>query len=204
MGWMELETAMQGLLEQAQASTGADLPTGLGLAGAVVVLVNLVNCFFGYRLFRIMVAVIGGMAGAAVGLTVGLILDRHGLALLLMAGLAVLFAVLAFRVYQIGVFLYCGALPGVAAALFLGPLFGVVAFVALGVLGVMLARPYLIGVSAVSSGLTAGSALLSMWGVASTAAAFGLGAVLAALGAVFQWRTTKKMPDRPTRPPRGE
>ena len=197
MDWTSMVEWMGGLLVSARESTGTELPGGAGLAGVAVLLVNLVNCFFGYRLFRFMVAVTGAMTGLAVGAVVGLALDNHGLALGLMALLAVALAVAAFRIYQIGVFLFCGAIPAALAYFLWGGLVALIVFVVMGVCGVIFSRPYLIAVSAIPSGLAAGSVAVAMAGVGGTVAAFALGAALAALGFAVQWKSTGKRPEGP-------
>ena len=61
------------------------------------------------------------------------------------------------------------------------------------VLGVLLTRFYIIAVTSVSSGLLVGQQLLALISLSNAVAAAVVGLVLAMLGFVFQWKTTKKV-----------
>lgn len=67
---------------------------------------GLLDCFFGYRVFKVTLALLGGLLGAALGLALGAAmgLGPLGLTIALIAG-AVLGAVLAFLLYLGAVFI---------------------------------------------------------------------------------------------------
>ena len=75
----------------------------------------------------------------------------------------------------------------------LGTWIGLIAFLVFGVLGVLLTRFYIIAVTSVSSGLLVGQQLLALISLSNAVAAAVVGLVLAMLGFVFQWKTTKKV-----------
>ena len=110
-------------------------------------------------------------------------------------------AFLAFKVYRVGVFFLCGMIPGVTVLLLTlnldyGWVLALIAFVAFGILGVVLTRPYLIAITALGYGVAAGQIALALLGVEQPLLAALAGLVLAALGFVFQWKTTGEDPEQ--------
>lgn len=159
----------------------------------IALLYNLATCFFGYRMFKVMVAIIGGLIGFVIGLVIGVAADANStVTLLIAAASCVLFAFLAFKLYKIGVFFYCGILGASLLTLITGSgTAGFIAFIVFGVLGVILTRPYIVGITAISGGLAAASALGGLLNMNSRPLVIVIGAVLAVLGILFQWKTTK-------------
>ena len=170
---------------------------GVVVLSIVSILINLGVCFFGYRLFKVFVAVIGFLGGVCLGLAAaGQTAWPVWVDALLVLILGIILAVLALKVYKVGVFLFCGLLPGVLCTVLAGGIWvGLAAFLVFGVLGVLLTRFYIIAVSAVSSGLLAGQQLFALFPVDVPAAAIILGLVLAVAGFLFQWKTTRPEDD---------
>ena len=160
----------------------------------VSILLNLAVCFFGFRLFKVLVTILGFLGGVCLGLAAMFQVDRPVWSKVLLALLpGILLAVLALKIYKVGVFLFCGLLPGVLLTVTLGTWIGLIAFLVFGVLGVLLPRFYIIAVTSVSSGLLVGQQLLALISLSNAVAAAVVGLVLAVLGFVFQWKTTKKV-----------
>ncbi|MDO5601458.1 MAG: hypothetical protein Q4G07_01685 [Oscillospiraceae bacterium] len=172
-----------------------------GLAGLVFALLG---CFFGYRLIRLLVTV----GGAALGAVLFISAKLHWLPQLdfpvWAAGLlgAVLVGLLSCFVYKAGLFCYF-ALMGGSFAGYLAPLLHIsgasglwltlAAGLIIGVLGVILNRPYIICVTGISGGLSAGLSVFTLLSFSAPAFAPVLcGAVLAALGVLFQFKTAKR------------
>ena len=102
---------------------------------------------------------------------------------------------LAFKVYRVGVFFLCGTIPGITVLLLAlnldyGWVLALIAFVAFGILGVVLTRPYLIAITALGYGVAAGQIVLALLGVDNAVLAALAGLALAVLGFLFQWKTT--------------
>ncbi len=127
-----------------------------GLAG----LIGLAVCFFGYRLFRIWLALAGLQAGFYLGLRLGGILFARQVPIILTAVVgAILLAGLFGLIYRIGAFLAGAGVLVLLLALILQlmPLDSNVRLYALlaaallgGILGVVLVRPFLILVTALN------------------------------------------------------
>ena len=181
------------LLSALPASGLPQSGAGVVVLTIVSILINLGVCFFGYKLFKVFVAIIGFLGGVCLGLAAaGQTSWPFWVDLVLVLVLGVILAVLALKVYKVGVFLFCGLLPGVLCTLLAGGIWvGLAAFLVFGVLGVLLTRFYIIAVSAVSSGLLAGQQLFALFPLDVPAAAIILGLVLAIAGFIFQWKTTK-------------
>lgn len=164
--------------------------TATSVLAAFTAIISLMICFFGYKMFKLMVAIVGCIAGFIGGAILGLALGAEGFALVTALAGAILLTFLAFKLYKIGVFLYCGFLPGVLFALLIDPVVGIFAFLIFGVLGVILTRPYIIGVTSISSGFIAGNSILIVFNISNPGASILVGALIAVLGFMYQWKTT--------------
>src|SRR5699024_6491649 len=109
-----------------------------------------------------MTTIVGGFVGFLLGILVGLILGSVGSGLrILLPVFTVAFTLaggyIAFKVYKIGVFIYTGFLPAIIFMLLArSPVAGIIAYIIFGILGVLLARPYIIVITAIPSGIAAG------------------------------------------------
>jgi Domain of unknown function (DUF4203) len=110
--------------------TGLDLPalgaTGTLIAAAVAIILGLLNCFFGYRLFKVMLAIYGFVLGAVFGAVVGGGLTNGNTLAVIGAGLGggLLGAGLMVAFYFLGVFVV-GAAAGALLAGSIGSALGV-------------------------------------------------------------------------------
>lgn len=172
----------------------------ISIVSAIIAIGLLINCFFGYKLIRLQIAISGFFMGAIIGAVLGAILadgSFNGLAFLLILVGGILGVKLAFTFYKIGIFLYAATVPTIFGVL-LGGLADNIALEAVGVLigcifgvlGVLLSRPYLIAITAIPSGMSAGPAVLTAFGIPSIGGGFLLGVILAIAGFIVQWKTT--------------
>ena len=127
----------------------------------------LVQCFFGYRLMKAFVAVIGFILGfAIVFVLVGKFYTQDAYiptAVGILAGVCV--ALIALRLYLMGVFIFCGALAAGAVSYIpmiqdesqelIKFVLSIVAFVVVGILAVKLSEFFIILVSAVFGSIKA-------------------------------------------------
>lgn len=92
-------------------------PHSLTILGIVSLLVGLANCFFGFRIFRVILAIWGFLVGAALGGALGASANHGGSAGFVVGFIlgGLLLAALAYGLYLVGVFLM-GATIGAAAA----------------------------------------------------------------------------------------
>lgn len=181
--------------------------TGFGQVMLIFsVALSLLQCFFGYRLLKLWVTVIGFLAGFALGFGISMYLIKDEAYLPAVIGLAagVLLALLAFRLYLAGVFLFCGLIAFSAVQTISAPegqgwdilmiVLGIVAFLAAGVLAVKFSRPCIIAVTAVSGAFNAVDALQTpVPALGDDGIRLLAGILVAALGIAVQFFTTKEM-----------
>ena len=141
------------------------------ILAAVSLAAALLQCFFGYRLLRVLISIIGFVIGFLLGYLISLEWIRDNSLLPLVIGLAAgaLLSLLAFRIYLFGVFLYCGVtaaaliqvIPASSAARWdiISAVLSIAIFVLAGFLGVRYARPCIIIITAVSGGTRAAAML---------------------------------------------
>ena len=167
---------------------------------AFMAIYGLLECFFGFKLMKLAFAIcgflFGGLLGAAIA-SLGLDISNPGVSTLIGIICGILGAYLLFKIYLLGVFLSHGAMTMLLGVLLAGTsetalwLSGICA-VLVGILAVKFVRVWVIYTTGVTGGMMAGGALLGMLDVHNQAFAYVLGAVLAALGILYQWKTTAK------------
>ena len=114
---------IQELLRELLATLG-DLPSALqGVSLGIGILIGLVQCFWGYRLFRVVLGIVGFVIGAALGWALGLsfIGEQWGAILGAILG-GIIGAGLLSMLYFLGVFVMGGLLGAMLGATLLGVL----------------------------------------------------------------------------------
>lgn len=177
----------------------AGLASGVGIAAA------LLNCFFGYRLMKVWISIIGFLCGFCGGYAamIRLLPGRTGICILTAILIGLLVGLAAYKVYLLGVFLLCGGITMAAVWLFMSAawpgleewIFLVVSLLAgalAGVLAVMFSKPVIILSTGISGGLSAGLMILEVLGIVNPTAGWAVCAVLAACGVATQFFTSKK------------
>lgn len=174
--------------------------TGLAFVGnmtvlIITVIIGLLIGLFGLKLARVWAAFVGFLIGTAAGGGIVQVAGLSGMASVgVLLGTAVLFAILACVFYKIGIFFFvifivtglCAfitqttSLPVLGISLVLG--------IVAAVVSVKLFDPVVIIVTAISGGVSAGNAIVTMIGMEDSAAAvIALPLVLAILCAAVQF-----------------
>ena len=182
------------------------LGTALMVLAIVTIVIGLIQCFLGYKLMKLCFAIAGFFLGGTIGVLACSAADLKSVSITAIVGLicAILGAIMLFKLYRIGVFLLDGILAFLLCMLLLYSinsagdpstmlLISGVAAVVVGILGVIFIRPVTIFFTSVSGGIQAGhgiialvlGSLTSIWGIVA-------GVVLAILGMIVQFKTTKK------------
>lgn len=181
---------------------------GMEALAAAALFVELVfgvlNCFFGYKLLKVWVAVCGFLIGAGVGFFVTAnISSNRNLVFGVTAVAGVVAGVLAYEIYLVGAF-FLGWLMTVSAVTVLGRSMdvndktklmvlaaGVLLGVFAGILIVRFARPCIIVLTGVSGGISAATAAFSITEIQQPAyVMLAAGILLAVLGIIVQFMTT--------------
>lgn len=172
---------------------------------AVLLVLALIGCFFGYKLCRLFMSLTGFIAGAILGYIVSAqFLHVEGyLAFVCVIAGGLILGALACWIYRVGIFILCFALGFTASMSYL-PLTGDALFFAgvlialvIAVLAVKFLRPVIILTSAIVCGTSAAHLLptvASYIGISifsTTITGLGLNAGLCVLGILVQFLTTK-------------
>ena len=141
---------------------------------AFTLLFAVLQCFFGYKLLKVWIGLIGFLVGFGLGFLISqtLVDGKAYIPALIGIVAGVVFALLAFRIYLIGVFIYCGAIAaGAVHALpmpekdgwdVLGIVLCVAAFLIVGFLATKFARPFIIAVTAATGAVRVAESLQGM------------------------------------------
>lgn len=163
----------------------------------------LLNCFFGYKLKRVWIILVGFTCGLLCGMAPCLLWLKTdaapGIAFTVGMVVGILFGLLANRLYKAGVFLFVGILTFAAVSgLFpekwmpAGIIVGIVCGVAVGILSLRYLRSVCIFSTAISGGLLASQNFLRLFNVTNILIVLAVGAAIAVAGAVAQFKLTGK------------
>ena len=184
-----------------------DITEGIGqVILAFTLLFAVLQCFFGYKLLRVWIAIIGFFVGFVLGFLVARALIDGEAYLPAIIGIVagLLLAFVAFRIYLIGVFIYCGGIAASAVNKISFPegdvwsivaiVLCVLAFILAGILAVKFARPCIIAVTAATGAVNAADALRQMFDTlaGNRMLVWGIIIALTAAGMAVQFFTTKK------------
>ena len=164
-------------------------------------MIGFAQCFFGYRLFRIFAAIQGFFIGAVLFGAIGSATDNGFVTFILLLAGGIGGAILAYRVYQIGVFLTTGGYIGTICLLIAAismllsqdsngatlVIAFLVGFIVGGVLGVLFARPLII-ISTGLQGFSAVSCLITALHQNTGAVSWVIGLICTAAGIYYQFR----------------
>lgn len=198
---MEQMTNIQDQLNQILNGQPGELLSAAGTqaaygALAAAVVVGLLVCFFGLKLVRILGTLMGFFAGAAIGAAAGLIIGLEGMAFAgIVLGAGIVFGLLSWFLYRVGVFLLVLAqVSGLVLTLLPGSWISAVVALAAGIivaiLSVIYVEPFVIIVTGIYGGLTAGTNIAALAGLdALTWSGIGIviGAVIAVIGIIVQF-----------------
>lgn len=133
----------------------------------IVIAYYLLQCFAGYKLIKISIAISSFVTGFSLGLTLssGHFDADSYIPAVIALGVGILLAFLGYRLYLVGVFILCGSLAASAVNLIPFPqesfynvlhiILLIAAFVIVGILGVRFAKICIIAVTAVTGAINA-------------------------------------------------
>lgn len=168
----------------------AEMPV---LIAALVI--ALLTCFLGLKVFRIWMGVLGLAVGLGAGywLPVNLFHVDKVIGLVIGIVLGILLAVLAYKLYLASVMLYCWLMGALLAAYFIRPdslVWWALCFaigLAAGLIGLKFAEPIVIMITGLNGGITAAIAAAYLISFQDETLTLAAGAVLAVAGIVVQF-----------------
>ena len=170
------------------------------------------GCFLGYKITKVIVAICGFLLGITAGAAIGGALDISVLVIPLALILGVVFAIVAYKIYKVGIFLMTFFWAGLFAMgfafglsgqkldepvvlLIIGVIVGIIA----GVIAVILTKPMLIITTSFNYGMLSG-AFLAM-AINHIGLALPLGLAFTVAGLVVQIKTNDGLLEHPERQP---
>lgn len=193
---------MDYIVNHFQLTEGIETLTSIALI--IELLFGALNCFFGYRLLKVWIAICGFLIGSGVGFFImaQFTADRT-LVFGVTAVAGVVAGVLAYEVYLVGAF-FLGWIMTVSAVTVLGRSLevddktklavfvgGIILGIVVGALIVRFARPCIIALTSISGGLSAASAAFSLVKIDQPAMiVVAAGIIAAILGMIVQFMTT--------------
>ena len=188
---------IMGTMEQTRTMSALDSVSMIGFAALLVL--GIINCVLGYRLLRFWMMLFGFLIGGGIGLGVAYtmgIQEKYMYAVI-MIGVGILLAVIAFLSYKIGIFVI-GAGIGLGLGIYVfHPTTSLVFFfclmlgVGLGALAMKWAREVLIVGTSLLGGAMAGISLAKLGGLDDIPYGLGLSVLCALLGMVIQFATNR-------------
>lgn len=162
------------------------------------VVVGLLICFFGLKLVKILTTIIGAVMGACIGVTAAIRLGfTNPVFLIVVLACALILGALAFFLYKFGIFIMVLCYVFGICAVVIQPesliplIVCIVIPIIVAVLAIIYIEPLVIIVTALSGGISAGSAIAALITTAGQTTnmwiGIGIGAVLAIIGMVIQF-----------------
>lgn len=190
---------IMGTMEQTRTMSALDSVSMIGFVALLVL--GIINCVLGYRLLRFWMMLFGFLIGGGIGLGVAYtmgIQEKYMYAVI-MIGVGILLAVIAFLSYKIGIFVI-GAGIGLGLGIYVfHPTTSLVFFfclllgVGLGALAMKWAREVLIVGTSLLGGAMAGISLAKLGGLDDIPYGLGLSALCALLGMLIQFATNRRV-----------
>lgn len=190
---------IMGTMEQTRTMSVLDSVSMIGFAALLVL--GIINCVLGYRLLRFWMMLFGFLIGGGIGLGVAYtmgIQEKYMYAVI-MIGVGILLAVIAFLSYKIGIFVI-GAGIGLGLGIYVfHPTTSLVFFfclllgVGLGALAMKWAREVLIVGTSLLGGAMTGISLAKLGGLDDIPYGLGLSALCALLGMLIQFATNRRV-----------
>lgn len=185
-------------MDQTRELSALDSVSMIGFAALLIL--GVINCVLGYRLLRFWMMLFGFLIGGGIGLGVAYtmgIQEKYMYAVI-MIGVGILLAVVAFLSYKIGIFII-GAGIGLGLGIYVfHPTTSLVFFfclllgVGLGALAMKWAREVLIVGTSLLGGIMAGFSLAKLGGLADIPYGLGLSVACALLGMLIQFATNRR------------
>jgi len=188
----------------------------MSIIGVLVCIVGLLQCFLGYKLFRVWCGFVGFFLGTlfAIALaTSGILSSAPESAKGLISALLIIFlgltgAMIAYKAYLVGLFIYAFhavffigfiLLALITGSLLAGLVAGILIGTAMGVLAVIYRRFWLILMTSISGGISVCTGLMMVMQTTDLSFAFFLPPVLAIAGFFVQYITDKKEVGKPVK-----
>ena len=187
----------------------------LSIVGVVVLIIGLLQCFLGYKLFKIWCGIVGFFIGVLLAIalaTSGILHDSPAadiISLLLIIIIGITGALIANKVYLVGLFLYAFfaffVVGFIASAVFTSSFLaclvaGIIAGTAMGVLVVMYRKFWVILMSSVHGAMSICFSLMMIMQSADLGPAFILAPVLGIAGFFVQFFVDKKKIEKTEKP----
>lgn len=166
---------------------------------AVILVLGILNCVFGYRLLRFWMMIGGFFVGGGLALIIVHTMGIHGKSTMLIAALVTgfVFAVIAFLIYKAGVFILAAGIGWALSIYFLHPTSSASFFaciligVALGSMAVKYCREVLIVATSLIGGVMSGVSLAKLGNLADIPYGLGMSVGFAVLGMLIQFAINK-------------
>ena len=181
---------------------GADGPTSVFVGGevgkiatVVSIVIGLLLCFFGLKVMKILVTLVGFVVGAGIGIGINGAADISGLtSLLVIFGAAILLAVLSYFLYRVGIFITAFGMIGSITLVMIDSsvsfqlMIAMIVTLVLAILCMIFMEPAVIVITGLSGGLSAGNGIAQLTGLNENMfIGLGIGIVLAVFGIVVQF-----------------
>lgn len=189
----QLQDAAQGM--GTSSSLSPEKLAAAGMVTCIVVLVlSLLNCFFGLKLLKIWTALLGLLIGFAAGFGISSAFGVTTMVAVIIGVVAgIVLAILGFWIYLAGVFVFSGVM-GFSIVLAIAGTATTTIFIVAAVVGLIIAllalkfvEPMVIVATGLQGGLTAGAAICALVSIPGSYTYLIIGVILAVIGIVVQF-----------------
>lgn len=170
----------------------------------MTIICALLTVFFGYKLMKVWISLSGFFIGFILGAVIAGVFKASVPVLLIVALVAaILFAIVAFFFYKLGIFVFIGMASFIAVTNFINTIYsgnqtwlvaviGIIIGILVGILAVKFVRPVFILTSAISGAITLATTICPLLHLTSWVVMLITAAVIAVLGILWQFSSTGK------------
>lgn len=165
----------------------------MNITSIITIIIAIMTCFFGYRLNKAIIAVIGLLIGFNIGITfLPLIITNQTLIYILSAIIAIILGMISYKLYLVGIFLLCAIAAYILTEnlgltdniqIIIGLIVGIIA----GLLGVKFTRPLMIISTSFCGSSLIIDTLLPIFNIQNNTVSIILTLIIAALGMTYQF-----------------
>ena len=166
----------------------------MNIADIIALIIAIITCFFGYKLNKGLIAILGLILGFLIGITYlpNIIIDKT-LIYILSAVIAIFFGFISYKLYLVGIFFLCAIATYILCENFgltgnLQTIIGILVGLIAGILGVKFTRPLMI----ISTGLSGASIiteiLFNILNFQNDILNFIISLIIAILGITYQFQ----------------
>lgn len=165
----------------------------MNVTNIMALIIAIITCFFGYKLNKVLIAILGLILGFLLGITyLPNIIDNQTIVYIISAIIAIISGLISYKLYLVGIFFLCAVATYILCENIgltgnMQTIIGLTAGIIAGILGVKFTRPLMIISTSLSGGSVMAKTLFSLLNFQNNILIFIISLIFAILGMTYQF-----------------